>query len=795
MYKHLDESQVQLEELAGSLEIQVKERTEELESALQKAKLSAKTKSEFLATMSHEIRTPMNGVLGMLGLLLNTELNSEQQHRATLAQGSAQSLLTLINDILDFSKVDAGKLELELLDFNLNLMLGEFAEAMAYQAEKKELELILDVKGVEQSTVKGDSGRLRQILTNLVGNAIKFTEKGEVLIRVDLQDISEQQWQFNCSIIDSGIGIPEDKLNLLFESFSQVDASTTRKYGGTGLGLAITKKLCKLMNGEINASSVIDKGSQFDVTILLDKSEQLETVVIPQVDMNTLNLLIVDDNSTNREVLRGQLEHWGATVVEAEDARHALDICVERVQQENLPFFDIAFLDMQMPEMDGAELGAALKADSRFDQMKLVMMTSIVNQEDAHYFSDLGFSAYFSKPTTVTDLFDALSIVAGDGETPQQARPLITHHYLQTHKQKKEEGVLTRTKKNRSDNTRLLLVEDNQVNQLVAKGILTEIGYITDVAGDGLEALDSLRQTPDDYPYNLILMDCQMPEMDGYEATQKIREGRAGDRYKSIPIIAMTANAMTGDREKCINAGMDDYLSKPVAPDQLASKLDKWLLSSKVNKSSGSTLQSLKETDEENLLVWDKEDALKRILGNEELLKTLSEVFLYEAPERLLEFQKALKNGDCEQIRQLAHSLKGVAANLSGQILQKQATKMEVAAKASDMQKVEAIMPQLIEAIDQLKLSFEQYNTELVNSTQSQSLSDDELVEFLQQLTLKLEQNDYIDQQDLVPLSYLAKNPEAGELISQLQNNISQLENTAAIRTIDKITTLTNSDI
>lgn len=544
--------------------------------AKENAEIATRIKGEFLASMSHEIRTPLNGVMGMLGLLKNTPLNHLQKQRIAIALSSAQSLLALINDILDFSKIEANKLNLEIIDFDLNTLLAELVDNLAQLAENKNLELILDTKNVETTRVKGDPGRIRQMLTNLLANAIKFTDEGHVILTVSLASYTEQNWQLNFSVEDTGIGIPDDKQGLLFDAFSQVDATYTRKYGGTGLGLAIVKRLAIAMGGNIQFKSKHNQGSRFYGNILIGKSDSGE-IIAPNFDVSQLEILIVDDNPVNLSILADQLTHWGIKVTQANSGKQAILMCEKRILNGQA-LFDIAILDMQMPNMDGIELGELLKQDPRFSAMHLVMMTSIAMENDNQIMADIGFSAHFSKPVNTSDLFLALSVIGDNGQALKHAYPLITHDYLNSLKITNSSPQLTiQEYLAQSNNVDILVVEDNPINQLVATDLLEDLGFKVHVAEDGIDALSQLNAR-DQVPYCLILMDCQMPRMDGFETTQQIRLGKAGTIHMHTPIIAVTANTMKGDQQKCLNAGMNDFIPKPIEHTLLSQILLSWLL-------------------------------------------------------------------------------------------------------------------------------------------------------------------------------------------------------------------------
>lgn len=554
----------QLEEQVSDKTASLKKQATELELALEKAEEVTRLKSEFLANMSHEIRTPMNGVLGMLELLKNSNLSTDQAHSVDIARTSAHSLLTLINDILDFSKIEADKLELEYVDFDLRQLIEQLSESMALSAQEKGVNIVLDLVDIHTSFVNSDPGRLRQIITNILSNAIKFTEQGEITITAMLSQTQvENCYTFECQIKDTGIGIPKEKLPTLFDSFSQVDASTTRKYGGTGLGLSITKKLSLLLSGDVKVTSEVGVGSCFVITCLVSPSDT-KIPSIPSLKTLHLNVLIVDTNLSSNKAVKRQLEQWDVTILEATTAKQALELVFSHD-------IHIILINRTLPDMSADSFAEKIKANSQFSHIKMVFMTQLHNQYEPR--NNTLIDGAFTKPITRDNLLRSLSI----------ARPSIASFLLNQHSGELEVNTVD-TNQDEKVRTKILLVEDNKVNQLVAVKMLNNMHVIVDVAENGIEAIDKLKSAQKDDPYIMVLMDCQMPKMDGYETTRNIRASQAGNQHTRIPIIAMTANAMQGDKQKCLDAGMDDYITKPIEADKVLEKVKYWINQNRPNK-------------------------------------------------------------------------------------------------------------------------------------------------------------------------------------------------------------------
>ena len=701
----------------------------QLDQALQEAQDAARVKASFLATVSHELRTPMNGVIGMTELLMDTEPSKEQQSYIDIIRQCGEALLNLINDILEYGKIEAGKLELECIDFNLRTTVEDVLDQFAEKAQTKGLEITGLVHAAVPTSLRGDPGRLRQILTNFVGNAIKFTREGDVTVQAFLEKDLSDAVVIRFEVTDTGIGIPPEVQARLFQPFTQADSSTSRQYGGTGLGLAISKQLTEQMGGHVGIISRPGLGSTFWCTAHFVKQTTSSLAIMPSAELSGRRVLIVDDNESNRIILHHLVVGWGMVDDQAEDADSAIRLIEQRAGDG--VSYDVAIVDMLMPGKDGLQFAKEMKAHPVGSRVRLVILTSLIQRGHAELARQAGFVAYLTKPIRHDQLSNCLRTVLGLAQTASDAArtrtvapapPLITQHTLA-----EIESA-----------PRILVVEDNLINQKLTVRMLEKLGYPSDVVENGQEALEAIARRS----YAVVLMDCQMPIVDGFEATKLIRQREAlsvnreaqdeipttSDASSStlhplpftpyplplaprhIPIVALTANAMSGDREHCLATGMDDYLTKPVRKEDLKAVLDRWVplpIQAQDPAAEGPEQRRFSADPATPPVIFDAVTVLRNIGGDTDLLEQLAELFLQRYPAMMDTIRAALADRDPTAVEQAAHALKGTAGNLCASEVVLYAGQLEAFGRLGTLGEGPVIYTQLEKAVLRLVQHFE----------------------------------------------------------------------------------------
>ena len=671
----------------------LRESNRQLDQALQQAQAATRAKTAFFATVSHELRTPMNGVIGMAGLLLDTPLTSEQRSFAQTIQQCGETQLSLINDVLDCSKIEAGKVELECIDFSLRAVVEDVLSQFAERAQAKQLEIAGLVHASVPNALRGDPGRLRQILTNFVGNAIKFTERGEVTLQVRLQADRDDSADVRFEVADTGIGITPETRSRLFQPFTQADSSTTRKYGGTGLGLSISKQLAELMGGTVGLDSEPGRGSSFWCTARFAKQPHSPRAIEPSADLTGQRILIVDDNHSTGTLLQQMTSGWGMQADLASDAAAAIS-CIERAYSAGKPY-DVAALDLSMPDRDGLEAAKDLRAHHAASTVRMILLISLSEPRRAEQARKAGFSAYVTKPVRHDDLQSCVKAVLGLAMEPPPSDPIQLKPLV--------EPPVRHTGDQGRPRPPVLVAEDNVVNQTLTARMLERLGYHPHVVSNGQEALTALETTD----YAAIVMDCQMPELDGYEATKRIRE-REQAAARHIPIIALTADAMREARDRCLAAGMDDYLVKPIKTEQLGKVLERW-----VPTPAFSGMRPDTPPDHHHPApgeCFDADRMLISIGGDPDLFKQLLDLFLERYPMMLRDIQDAIRVGDGEKLEYAAHALKGTAGTLCAPDVVSIAGHLETAGRLGDLKDAPGLCKRLEHKLHALARDFHRYS-------------------------------------------------------------------------------------